>query len=95
MQLLLNLITMESVPLNWILVEEWENNFIFENSNRSFSVNVTFTEKFDIPYDISFSQLKGDFTIIGYEDGAYSTYAYTKEEALQKSFEMMAFIDSK
>ena len=86
---------MESVPLNWILVEEWENNFIFENIDRSFSVNVTFTEQFDIPYDISFSQLKGDFTKIGYEDSAYSTYANTKAEALQKSFEMMAFIDSK
>ena len=86
---------MESLPLNWILVEEWESNFIFENSNRSFSVNVTFTEQFDIPYDISFSQLKGDFTIIGYEDGAYSTYSNTKTDALQKSFEMMAFIDSK
>ena len=86
---------MESVPLNWILVEEWESNFIFENIDRSFSVNVTFTEQFDIPYDISFSQLKGDFTKIGYEDGAYSTYANTKAEALQKSFEMMGFFDSK
>ncbi len=86
---------MESVPLNWILVEEWENNFIFENIDRSFSVNVTFTEQFDIPYDISFSQLKGDFTKIGYEDSAYSTFANTKAEALQKSFEMMTFIDSK
>lgn len=86
---------MESAPLNWILVEEWESNFIFENIDRSFSVNVTFTEQFDIPYDISFSQLKGDFTKIGYEDGAYSTYANTKAEALQKSFEMMVFINSK
>ena len=86
---------MESVPLNWILVEEWESNFIFENIDRSFSVNVTFSEQFDIPYDISFSQLKGDFTKIGYEDGAYSTYANTKAEALQKSFEMMEFINSK
>ena len=86
---------MESIPANWILVEEWVNNFIFENINRSFCVNVTFTEQFDIPYDISFSQLKGDFTLIGYEDGAYSTNATTKAEALKKSFEMMLFIDAK
>ena len=86
---------MESIPANWILVEEWDNNYIFENSNRSFGVNVTFTEQFNIPYDIGFSQLKGDFNLIGYEDGAYSTNAHTKAEALKKSFEMMAFIDSK
>ena len=86
---------MESIPINWILVEEWDNNFIFENSNQGFAVNVTFTEQSDIPYEISFSQLKGDFALIGFENGAYSTNAVTKTEALEKSFEMMLFIDSK
>ena len=86
---------MISIPTNWILVENWDNNYIFENSNRSFGVNVTFTEQFNIPYDIGFSQLKGDFNLIGYEDGAYSTNANTQSEALKKSYEMMVFIDSK
>ena len=48
-----------------------------------------------MPYNIGFSQLKRDFNLIGYEDGAYSTNANTQSEALKKSFEMMAFIDSK
>jgi len=65
---------MESIPTNWILVEEWDNNYIFENSNRSFGVNVTFTEQLDFPHDIGFSQLKGDFNLIGYEDGAYMMF---------------------
>ena len=117
---------MKSIPANWILVEEWDNNYIFENKDRSFCVNVTFTEQFELPYDIGFSQLKGDFNLIGYEDGAYSTNAHTKAEAmnypaasgrsinpkkqkqdtpqaageltqkrLKKSYEMIAFIDSK
>ena len=86
---------MISIPTNWILVEEWDNNYIFENSNRSFYVNVTFTEQFELPYDIGFSQLKGDFNLIGFENGAYSTNATTKEEALKKSFEMMFFINTK
>ena len=85
---------METLPANWILVEEWDNNFIFENINRSFAVNVNYTEQLDIPYDISFSQLKGDFNLIGYEDGAYGTNATTREEALNKSFQMMVFIDT-
>lgn len=86
---------METIPLNWMLVEEWENNAIFENKDRSFCVNVTFTPQLMMPYDIGFNQLKGDFTRIGTEDGAYSTHAATKAEALQKSVEMMMFIDSK
>lgn len=83
------------IPSNWVLIEEWDNNYIFENIDKSFRVNVNFTEQFDIPYAISFSQLKGDFNIIGFENGEYSTNAFNKKEALQKSFEMMLFIDSK
>lgn len=86
---------MDTIPSNWMLIEEWDNNYIFENMDTNFCVNVNFTEQLDIPYDISFIQLKGDFNIIGTENGAYSTNAITKEEALQKSFEMMVFIDSK
>jgi len=37
---------METLPANWILVEEWDNNFIFENINQSFAVNVNYTEHF-------------------------------------------------
>lgn len=86
---------MESIPDNWTLVQEWGQNLIFENKDRSFSVNVTFTPQLMMPYEIGFKQLKGDFIRIGTEDGAYSTHAATKAEALQKSVEMMLFIDSK
>jgi len=86
---------MESIPANWILVEEWDNNFIFENRIGSFCVNVNYTEQLELPYNIGFNQLKGDFTLIGFENGAYSTNANTKEEALRKSVEMMVFIDAK
>jgi len=80
-------------PSNWNLIEEWENNFIFENTESSFSVDVTFTEQSAIPYSIGFNQLKGIFTVIGFEKGAYSTHATTKTEALEKAIEMMLFID--
>lgn len=86
---------MKTLPTNWVLIEEWDNNYIFENMDQSFSVNVNFTEQIEMPYDISFSQLKGDYNIIGFENGAYSTNALNKKEALQKSYEMMVFIDSK
>jgi hypothetical protein len=84
---------MESVPLSWILVEEWENNFIFENTDNSFSVNITYTERCSVTYSISFSQLKGIYTVIGFEDGAYSTNATTLAEAIEKAIIMMLFID--
>lgn len=84
---------MESLPENWHLVEEWDNNFIFENSDSVFSVDVTFTEQCGSPYSIGFCQLKGVFTLIGFESGAYYTYATIKSEAIEKAIEMMLFID--
>ena len=84
---------MESLPGNWHLVEEWNNNFIFENSERNFSVEVTFTEQCPTPYSIGFSQLKGVFTLIGFENGAYTAHALIKSDAIGKAIEMMLFID--
>jgi hypothetical protein len=84
---------MKALPENWHLVEEWDDNFIFENNDASFSVDVSFTEQCINPYSISFTQLKGIFTVIGFENGAYSTHAITKEEALEKAVNMMLFID--
>ena len=85
---------MKSLPENWHLVEEWNNNnFIFENSDCIFSVEVTFTEQCAAPYSIGFCQLKGIFTLIGFENGAYGTHASKKSEAIEKAIEMMLFID--
>ena len=84
---------MESLPENWHLVEEWDNNLVFENSDNSFSVEVAFTERCSSPYSIGFSQLTGIFTLIGFENGAYSTNASVKSEAIDKAVEMMLFID--
>ena len=84
---------MESIPGNWHLVEEWENNFVFENYDLDFSVDVTFTEQSTAPYSIGFHQQKGVFTLIGFEKGAYATHASIKSEAIEKAFEMMQFID--
>ena len=84
---------MESLPENWHLIEEWDNNLIFENSDNSFSVEVTFTEPCSSPYSIGFSQLKGIFTLIGFENGAYGSHSSIKSEALEKAIEMILFID--
>lgn len=91
--MILNFKHMKSLPANWHLVEEWDSNFIFENTDNSFSVNITSTEQCSVPYSINFSQLKGIYTIIGFEDGAYSTNATTKDKALEKAIEMISFID--
>jgi len=84
---------MESLPENWHLVEEWDNNLVFENSDNSFSVEITFTIQCFRPYSIGFSQLKGIFTLIGFENGAYGSHSSIKSEALEKAIEMMLFID--
>lgn len=86
---------MKTLPTNWVLIEKWDNNYIFENIDKSFCVNINFTEQLEVPYDISFSQLKGDYNIIGHENGAYCTHSINKEEALNKANDMMLFINSK
>ena len=47
------------------------------------------------PYSINFQQLKGSFSRIGFEDGAYSTHAFSEAEALEKAIKMMEFINKK
>ena len=86
---------MDSLPGNWHLVEEWDNNLVFENSDYSFSVEITFTKQCSKPYSISFSQLKGIFILIGFENGAYRSHTSIKSEALEKAIEMMMFINNK
>ena len=84
---------MNEIPSDWKLIDEWDNNLIFENSDNSFCVNVTFTEECAFPYSIDFNQLNGTFTIIGFENGAYTSNAISKDEAIGKAIEMMLFID--
>ena len=84
---------MDSLPVNWHLVEEWDNNLVFENSDNSFSVEVTFTGQCSSPYSIGFRQLKGIFTLIGFENGAYGSHSSIKSKAIEKAIEMMLFID--
>lgn len=84
---------MKSLPENWDLVEEWDNNIIFENNDNIFSVDVTFTEQCINPYSIGFNQLRGTFTLIGFENRAYSTHATTRDEAMEKAIDMMLFIN--
>lgn len=84
---------MESLPENWRLVEEWDKNFIFENSECNFCVEVTFTEQCAAPYSIGLNQLKDVFTLIGFENGAYAAHALIKSDAIGKAIEMMLFID--
>ena len=43
---------MKALPENWHLVEEWDENFIFENNDFSFCVDVSFTEQCIYPYSI-------------------------------------------
>jgi hypothetical protein len=84
---------MNNLPPEWKLIDEWDNNSIFENSDISFCVNITWTENSEFPFAIDYIQMKGTFTIIGIENGAYSTHAFSKNEAIAKAIEMMSFID--
>jgi len=85
----------DSLPADWQLVEEYDNNFIFENYDKSFCVTIEFTPQFDSRYFIGFSQLKGTFTMLGIESGAYGTHAENLEDAWQKAVTMMLFIKGK
>jgi hypothetical protein len=86
---------MNTIPANWKLVEEWDNNYIFENSDSSFSVNISYTKSCEPSYSIEFTQQIGDFNMIGFEDGAYSTNSNTVDDAILKAFSMMQFINTK
>lgn len=86
---------MENLPENWKLVESYDGTFIFEDELQEFCVSADFTEDIKPPYEIWFNQLKGNFTRIGFEDGAYSAHAFNETKALQKAVEMMGFINRK
>lgn len=86
---------MKKLPNNWSLIEEYDGNYIFENSNKSFCVNVDFITRCEYPYSISFVQIQGEFVVIGIENGAYATHAKASHEAFNKACEMMEFINSK
>ena len=86
---------MENLPENWNLVEEYEGNFIFEDSEEKFSVSIDHMGRMDPPYEIAYQQLQGEFTKIGFDNGGYSSYATNESQALHRAFEMMKFINSK
>lgn len=86
---------MENLPENWNLAEEYDGNFIFENDNQEFSVSIDQMGRIIPPYEISYQQLKGEFTRIGFDNGGYSTHAFNEAEAWQKAVEMMKFINLK
>jgi hypothetical protein len=75
---------MNQLPDKWQLIEQWDSNFIYENEDKTFCVNVDFTNNFYKPYSIGFNQLKGNFVVIGYDYGAYSINAFIEIEAIEK-----------
>lgn len=83
------------MPSNWSLFEEYNDgdSLIFRDSTNTFQISVDLG--IDVPFEINFNQLKGDFILIGFEDGAYATHANNREEAIQKAIEMAEFINSK
>lgn len=83
------------MPSNWYLFDEYNDgdSIIFRDSTNTFQISVDLG--IEVPFEIGFNQLKGDFVLIGFEDGAYATYADSKEQALQKAKEMAEFINSK
>ncbi len=84
---------MTNLPENWKLVESYDGTFIFEDEFQEFCVSADFTENMDPPYEIWYNQLKGTFTRIGFENGGYSTHAYKEVQAIERSIEMMNFIN--
>ena len=84
-----------NMPLNWELFDEYNDgdSLIFRDSTNTFQIAVD--QGIEAPFEINFNQLKGDFILIGFEDGAYATYANNKEEAINKAIEMANFINSK
>lgn len=87
--------TRNYIPDSWSLIEEYDGNYIFENTSKSFCVNIDYVYACEYPYSITFIQLQGDTVIIGFEDGAYSTHSKNLQEATTKAYKMMEFINSK
>lgn len=85
---------MKDLPKNWSLLEQYDDSYIFENSDKSFCVNVDCTPRCDYPFTIGFIQQKGEFTIIGFENGSYCTHSKEISTALDKAVDMMIFIDN-
>lgn len=82
-------------PKNWLLIDQYDGNYIFENGDNSFCVNIDYTSGCNYPYSINMRQMKGDLVEIGIEKGAYSTHANTLLEALPKAYVLMSFINSR
>lgn len=90
-----NIEHINSYPKNWILVEEYDGNYIFENLNKTFCINIDYISNCKYPYSISFLQLKEQKIKIGFENGAYVSHSKLLSDAHLKAKEMMEFINSK
>jgi len=86
---------MGSYPVNWSLVEKYDGNYIFEDINKCFCVNIDYTPNLKYPYSINFNQTSGNKVKINFEDGAYATHAKNLEDAYDKASKMMKFINQK
>ena len=80
-------------PKNWLLVEMYDGNYIFEDENEEFQVSVDRMGTMNPPFHIHFNQLKGEILKIGYKEGAYTSGAFEENDAIQKAYEMMEFIN--
>lgn len=86
---------MQTLPVYWDLVEEWEGSFVFENTDQSFQVHIDFNPKLKIPYLIGYEQLTGDYELIDFEDSVFTTTAANLPEAMEKAVLLMQVINLK
>lgn len=86
---------MQNLIENWKLIEKYDGNYIFENENEEFQVTIDDMGGLIPRFSICFQQLKGNFTKIGIEDGAFATHTNEEAEALTSAMEMMRFINKK
>lgn len=86
---------MNPLPQNWALIEEHEGCYIFELSDRTFNVFVDYNEKSTVPYVIGYEQQEGDYELIDFEDGSFTTTALSLTEALEKAVLLMQFVNLK
>ncbi|MCC8361013.1 hypothetical protein [Salinimicrobium sediminilitoris] len=80
-------------PSNWQLVEMYEGNFIFQDSQEEFQVSVDRMGRMTPPYHVHFSHLKDKLLRIGVSESTYSANAYDENAAMGKAYEMMEFIN--